>query len=77
MMQEKIEPLKKMVGPLAPSNYQSGNRFGLEHMVLVALVTAMVTAVFMRYGVDTARIVAVRLPAETSRLMHAPLGTLL
>lgn len=77
MMQEKIEPLKKMVGPLAPSCYQNSNRYGLEHLLLVALVTGMVTAVIMSYGLDTARIVAVRAGNETSRLMHAPLGTLL
>lgn len=75
MIEEKIEPLKKMVGPLAPSRYQNGNRFGLEHLVLVALVTALVTAIVMRYGVEAARIVAVRLPADASRLVHAPLRT--
>lgn len=75
-LEEKIEPLKKMVGPLAPTRYQNGNRFGLEHLILVALVTAIVTAFVMSYGSETARSVVVRLPADASRLIHAPLRTM-
>lgn len=76
MLQERIEPLKKMVGPLAPTRYQNGNRFGVEHLVLVAVMTAIITAILMSFGADTARAVAVRLPASPSRLIHSPLGTM-
>lgn len=47
---EQIKPVKKMVGPLAPSQYHNANRYGLEHLLLVALVTAIVTAFLMAYG---------------------------
>ncbi|CAN8105751.1 unnamed protein product [Discula destructiva] len=50
MMQDKIEPLKKMVGPFAPTHYQNGNRFSLEQLILVALLTAIVTALVTRFG---------------------------
>lgn len=75
MVQQGIEPLKKMVGPLAPKQYQNDNRFSLEHLILVALATAIITAFVMRFGFDTARAVAVRLPADASRFIHVPLRT--
>lgn len=76
MVREKIEPLKKMVGPFAPTHYQNGNKFGVEHLILVALVTAIVTALVTRYGFETARAVAIRLPAQASRIVHAPMRTM-
>lgn len=76
MVRERIEPLKKMVGSLAPTHYHNGNRFGVEHLILVALFTAIVTALVTRFGFDTARAVAIRLPADASRLLHAPMRTM-
>lgn len=75
MVQQGIEPLKKMVGPLAPRKYRNGNRFSLTHLLLVALVTAIVTAFVTRFGLDTAHAIAVRLPADASQFAHAPLRT--
>lgn len=76
-VQEQIEPLKKMVGPLAPTHYQNSNRFSLEHLLLVAFVTAIVTAFLVTYGLDAAAALAVRFPRDTRRLVHAPLRTFL
>lgn len=75
MAREKIAPLKKMVGPLAPKNYHNGNRFGIEHLILVALLTAIVTAFATHFGFDTARAVAGRLPANAGRLINTTLRT--
>ncbi|ROW08178.1 hypothetical protein VPNG_06900 [Cytospora leucostoma] len=73
--EERIEPSKKMVGPLAPTRYQTANRFGLEHLLLVAFVTAIITAFVTVYGMDAARAIAVRVPADTRRLINVPLRT--
>lgn len=73
--EQRIEPVKKMVGPLAPRQYQHASRYGSEHLLLVAFVTAIITAFVMAYGMDAARAIAVRLPADTRRLIHAPLRT--
>lgn len=75
--EERIEPLKKMVGPLAPTQYQLANRYGLEHLCLVAFITAIVTAFVTAYGMDAARAIAVRMPADTRRLIHVPLRTMM
>lgn len=75
-IQENVEPMRKMVGPLAPTHYQNGNQFGVEHLILVAFVAAIVSALATRYGFDTARAVAVGLPNHASRIIHAPLGTM-
>lgn len=76
-IQERIDPLKKMVGPLAPTHYQNGNRFSLEHLLLVAFVTAIVTAFVVTYGLEAAGALAVRFPRDARRLVHAPLRTIL
>lgn len=75
--EEGINPLKKMVGPLAPTQYSNANRYGLEHLLLVAFVTAIITAFLTAYGMDAARAIAVRMPADTRRLIHAPLRTMI
>lgn len=76
-VQERIEPLKKMVGPHAPTHYQNGNRFSLEQLLLVAFVTAVVTAFLVTYGLDAANVLALRFPRDARRLVHTPLRTLL
>lgn len=65
-IQEQIEPLKKMVGPLAPAHYQNGKVFGFEHLVMVALMTAVITVIVLRYGI-----------ADTTSFIHAPLRTII
>lgn len=72
-VQEAIEPLRKMVGPLAPATqggyyYQDGRRFGLGHLLLVALVTAVATALLLTYGRDALAVVV------NSRLLPGPAG---
>lgn len=76
MVSQKIEPLKKMVGPLAPTYYRNSNRFGLEHLLLVAMFTAIITALAISsHSLDAARAIALRLPANASQYMHAPMRT--
>lgn len=78
-VQDKIEPMRKMVGPLAPARYhhEDGIRFGVQHLILAALVAAVLSALMTRYGFDTARAVAVRLPDHASRIIHAPMRTII
>lgn len=79
-VQEVIEPLRKMVGPLAPTThggyyYQDGRRFGLGHLILVALLTAVATAFLLTYGRDALVSFVSRLPAGpggAGRFVHAP-----
>lgn len=55
MRSEKITPLKKMVGPLAPTRYQNRNAgFGIEHLILAAMLGALTTVLFVLYGADLA-----------------------
>ena len=51
---EKVEPLKKMVGPLAPLNgkYRASNGLAVEYIVLVALMSFVLGALTMLYGKD-------------------------
>jgi hypothetical protein len=55
MKAEKIKPLKKMTGPLAPTHfgYRSGG-FGAEHLLLAAVASALFTALLLLYGVQIA-----------------------
>lgn len=76
-VQEQIQPLKKMVGPLAPSHYQNSNRFSLEHLLLVAFVTAVITAFVTAYGLDATHAIATRFPSDTRRLINVPLRTII
>lgn len=74
--EERIKPTKKMVGPLAPRQYHNANRYGLEHLLLVGFLTAIVTAFFMAYGMDAARAIAVRMPADARRLIQVSRRTM-
>ncbi len=49
---KKVEPLKKMVGPLAPLNgkYRCANGLSLEYVVLVALMSFALGALIVLYG---------------------------
>ncbi|KAG8169131.1 hypothetical protein KVR01_001880 [Diaporthe batatas] len=75
--EHQIEPLKKMVGPLAPTHYHNTHRFGLEHILLAVFLTATITALVTTYGLDTAQFIATRIPADASRMVQGPLRTML
>jgi len=65
MKAENITPLKKMVGPLAPTHYgYSKARFGAEHLLLVAIVTALITYLVLLYGAQIASALLDGLPAN-------------
>jgi hypothetical protein len=67
--EHNIEPMKKMVGPLAPTHYQNSNRFSPKHLLLAMLLTAILTAFLCIYGLETARVMASKLPADASRMV--------
>jgi hypothetical protein len=55
MKAEKITPLKKMVGPLAPTNFGYPNaKFGAEHLLLVAVFSVLSTYLLLLYGAQIA-----------------------
>ena len=77
MKSESITPLKKMVGPLAPTRYQNRNgSFGLEHMVLAVLLSSVVTAVLLLYGASIADALFFRLPMEAKSAFVNPIDKL-
>lgn len=56
MISEKITPLKKMVGPLAPTRYRNRNGgFGPEHLLLAGLLSTLLTVLLMLYGAQVAK----------------------
>ena len=63
MKAEKIEPLKKMTGPFAPTHfgYRSGG-FGVEHLLLASIVSALFTVLLLLYGAQIAGALQDRLP---------------
>lgn len=63
----KIEPLKKMVGPLAPTRYHSGLGFGMMQTLLIALLSFLIGLAVAWYGavvVDSALAVVKGSPLE-------------
>lgn len=42
--QQGIAPIKKMVGPMAPQAYHNNRRFSILHLILVAVLSAICTA---------------------------------
>lgn len=77
MKAEKITPLKKMVGPLAPTHYGYPKaRFGVEHLILVAVVSVLSTYFLLLYGVQIASVLSNRLPVGPGRAFVEPLGKL-
>jgi len=74
MKAEKITPLKKMVGPLAPTHYGYPNaKFGAEHLLLVAVVSALSTYLLLLYGAQIASTLLNGLPADTKGVFAEPL----
>jgi hypothetical protein len=52
--QQGIAPIKKMVGPMAPQVYHNNRRFGMLHLILVAVLSAICTALSLPFlPVDT------------------------
>lgn len=77
MKQYGITPLKKMVGPLAPSQYKVANGgYKLEHLLLVAIVSALLTFVALSYGGEIVQRLETTLPIEARRAISSPLATL-
>lgn len=65
MKAEKITPLKKMVGPLAPTHYgYSSARFGAEHLLLVAVFSVLSTYLLIFYGAQIGSALLDGLPAD-------------
>jgi hypothetical protein len=53
--EESIAPMPKMVGPLAPRHYERGRRFGAHHLILVAVLSALLTSFALLVGVQEFR----------------------
>jgi hypothetical protein len=51
---EKVEPIKKMVGPFAPTKCHKGNVIATEYVILVAFLSFLLGAVTVVYGKDMA-----------------------
>ena len=47
---EKVVPIKKMVGALAPTRYQNGLGFSVSQVILIAMLSALVGAILASYG---------------------------
>jgi len=76
MKQYGIKPLKKMVGPLAPTEYKvHGGEYRFEHLLLVALLTVVVTLLATSYSGEIMQRVETILPSEARRAITSPLAT--
>lgn len=76
MKEYGITPLKKMVGPLAPSQYEVANGgYRLEHLLLVAVISALVTFLALSYGSEIVQRLETVLPVEARRAITSPLAT--
>jgi hypothetical protein len=65
MKAEKITPLKKMVGPLAPTHYgYPSARFGIEHLFLVAVMSVLSTYLLLFYGAQIGSALLAGLPED-------------
>lgn len=70
MKAEKITPLKKMVGPLAPTHYGYPKaRFGIEHLILVAVFSVLSTYFLLLYGAQVASVLSDKLPTDAGRVL--------
>jgi len=77
MKEYGITPLKKMVGPLAPSQYKvAGGGYRLEHLLFVAILSALLTFVALSYGGEIMQRLETALPFEARRAITSPLATL-
>lgn len=77
MYAEKITPLKKMVGPLAPTHFgYQHNAFGAQHLLFVAVVSAFFTAALILYGAQIADALLDRVPGDVRSAVASPLERL-
>jgi len=77
MKAEKITPLKKMVGPLAPKHYgYPSARFGAEHLLLVAVFSALGTYLLLLYGAQIASASVAGLPEDAKTVFARSLEKL-
>jgi len=66
-----------MVGPLAPTNYKVVNGgFRLEHLLLVAVLSALLTFLALTHGAEVMQRLETVLPIEARRAITSPLATL-
>lgn len=73
---EKIVPLKKMVGACADPCYSKPHAaFTLEHLLLVAVVSALLSAIAVLHGSRIAAAVTSVLPSDARQAILAPLAT--
>ena len=54
----KVAPIKKMVGPLAPTRYQFGYGFTSLQVLLIALMSFLIGLAVAYYGRSVAELVA-------------------
>ena len=59
--EESIAPMSKMVGLRAPRHHGGGRRFGTYHLILVAVLSALLTSSVLLAGVQEFRPVVSRL----------------
>lgn len=64
--EEHIAPMEKMVGPQAPKHYRNKNRFGVGHLVLVAVISALFA--FWSFAFVTSR--GIDLPAGIKKFLN-------
>lgn len=73
MKAEKITPLKKMVGPLAPTHYRNSNAgYGIEHLLLAAIFGAIFAVLVLLYGTSIAEALRSTLPVDLESVRVAP-----
>ena len=63
--EEKVAPIEKMVGPQAPKHYRNDRRFGVVHLVLVAIISALFTALSLAFAITR----GVDLSAHVNKLL--------
>lgn len=73
---EKVAPIKKMVGPLAPIHYQDMNNraYGLRHLLIVALVCLLAGAIGASHGPFLIKRLSVLIPPGSKPLIRHPLN---
>jgi hypothetical protein len=77
MKAEKITPLKKMVGPMAPTRYGYPNaKFGIEHLLLVAVVSVVSTYLLLLYGAQIASALVAGVPEDANSVFMESIGKL-
>jgi hypothetical protein len=68
---EKVEPMKKMVGSLAPASYENSHvgAYGLGQLIIIAALFFLLGAIATLYGPFLAGRLAVRLHPQSKTFM--------